>query len=183
MEVATLESAIAERVLRKLMESGVSTQTQVRANLILSMIRFAQSSSIVQVASASEAVPRSPKRIQGKTQYISAETDAFIDASYIRGDSLLADAMIQIATDVMPETINSSTYLVSLAIVQILTETALGKIPSSPAEGNALATTGSEAGVVLARSTLILASVHEEKLVIEEEELYAADFERTLTID
>ena len=183
VEVATLESAIAERVLRKLMESGVSTETQVRANLILSMIRFAQSSSIVQVESASEAVPRSPKRIQGKTQYISAETDAFIDASYIRGDSLIADAMIQIATDVMPETINSGTYLVSFAIVQILTETALGKIPSTPVEGNALAATGSEAGVVLARSTLILASVHEEKLVIEEEELYAADFERTLTIE
>ena len=183
VEVATLESAIAERVLRKLMESGVSTQTQVRANLILSMIRFAQSSSIVQVASASEAVPRSPKRIQGKTQYISAETDAFIDASYIRGDSLIADAMIQIATDVMPETINSGTYLVSFAIVQILTESALGKIPSTPVEGNALAATGSEAGVVLARSTLILASVHEEKLVSEQEELYAADFERTLTIE
>lgn len=183
VEVATLESAIAERVLRKLMESGVSTKTQVRANLILSMIRFAQSSSIVQVTSASEAVPRSPKRIQGKTQYITTETDAFIDASYIRGDSLLADAMIRTATDVMPETINSGTYLISLVIVQILTETALGKIPSSPVEGNALAATGSEAGVVLARSTLILASVYEEKLVSEQEELYAADFERTLTID
>ena len=71
----------------------------------------------------------------------------------------------------------------SLAIVQILTETALGKIPSTPVEGNALAATGSEAGVVLARSTLILASVHEEKLVSEQEELYAADFERTLTIE
>ena len=58
-----------------------------------------------------------------------------------------------------------------------------GRIPSAPVEGNALATTGSEAGVVLARSTLILASVHEEKLVLDEEELYAADFERTLTID
>ena len=183
VEVATLESAIAERVLRKLMESGVSTETQVRANLILSMIRFAQSSSIVQVTSASEAVSRSPKRIQGKTQYISAETDAFIDASYIRGDSLIADAMIQIATDVMPETINSGTYLISLVIVQILTETALGKIPSTPVEGNALAATGSEAGVVLARSILILVSAHEEKLVIEEEELYAADFERTLIIE
>lgn len=183
VEVATLESAIAERVLRKLMESGVSTETQARASLILSLIRFAESSTIVQITSASEAVPRSPKRIQGKTQYITTETDAFIDASYIRGDSLIADAMIQIATDVMPETINSGTYLISLVIVQILTETALGKIPSTPVEGNALAATGSEAGVVLARSTLILASVHEEKLVIEEEELYAADFERTLTIE
>ena len=183
VEIATLESAIAERVLRKLMESGVSTQTLVRANLILSMIRFAQSSSIVQVASASEAVPRSPKRIQCKTQLITAETNAFIDASYIRGDSLLADAMIRISTDVMPETINSGTYLASLAIVQILTETALGKIPSAPIEGNALAATGSEAGVVLARSTLILAIVHEEKLASDEEELYAADFERILTIE
>ena len=183
VEVTTLESAIAERVLRKLMESGVSTKTQVRASLILSLIRFAESSTIVQITSVSEAVPRSPKRIQGKTQYISAETEAFIDASYIRGESLLADAMIRIATDVMPETINSGTYLVSFAIVQILTETALGKIPSTPVEGNALAATGSEAGVVLARSTLILAIVHEEKLASDEEELYAADFERTLTID
>ena len=165
------------------MESGVSTETQARASLILSLIRFAESSTIVQITSASEAVPRSPKRIQAKTQYITTETDAFIDASYIRGDSLLADAMIRITTDVMPETINSGTYLVSFAIVQILTETALGKIPSTPVEGNALAATGSEAGVVLARSTLILAIVHEEKLVSEQEELYAADFERTLTIE
>lgn len=182
--VATLESAIAERVLRKLIESGVSTQTQVQASLILSLIRFAESSqNIVRISAQSDALSRLPKKLQGKTQYITTETDAFIDASYIRGDSLIADAMIQIATDVMPETINSGTYLASLAIVQILTETALGKIPSAPVEGNALAATGSEAGVVLARSTLILASVHEERLVIEEEELYAADFERTLTIE
>ena len=184
VEVSTLESAIAERVLRKLMESGVSTKTQVQASLILSLIRFAESTeNIVRISAQSDALSRLPKKLQGKTQYITTETDAFIDASYIRGDSLLADAMIRIATDVMPETINSGTYLVSFAIVQILTETALGKIPSAPVEGNALATTGSEAGVVLARSTLILASVHEEKLVIEEEELYAADFERTLTIE
>ena len=76
------------------MESGVSTETQARASLILSLIRFAESSTIVQITSASEAVPRSPKRIQAKTQYITTETDAFIDASYIRGDSLIADAMI-----------------------------------------------------------------------------------------
>ena len=184
VEVSTLESAIAERVLRKLMESGVSTKTQVQASLILSLIRFAESTeNIVRISAQSDALSRLPKKLQVKTQYITAETDAFIDASYIRGDSLLADAMIQIATDVMPETINSGTYLISLVIVQILTETALGKIPSTPVEGNALAATGSEAGVVLARSTLILASVHEEKLVIEEEELYAADFERTLTIE
>lgn len=184
VEVSTLESAIAERVLRKLMESGVSTKTQVQASLILSLIRFAESTeNIVRISAQSDALSRLPKKLQGKTQYITAETDAFIDASYIRGDSLLADAMIRISTDVMPETINSGTYLVSFAIVQILAETALGKIPSTPVEGNALAATGSEAGVVLARSTLILASVHEEKLVIEEEELYAADFERTLTIE
>ena len=184
VEVATFEGAIAERVLRKLMESGVSTQTQVQASLILSLIRFAESTeNIVRISAQSDALSRLPKKLQGKTQYITAETDAFIDASYIRGDSLLADAMIRTATDVMPETINSGTYLISLVIVQILTETALGKIPSTPVEGNALAATGSEAGVVLARSTLILASVYEEKLVSEQEELYAADFERTLTID
>ena len=184
VEVATLESAIAERVLRKLLESGVSTKTQVQASLILSLIRFAESTeNIVRISAQSDALSRLPKKLQGKTQYITAETDAFIDASYIRGDSLLADAMIRISTDVMPETINSGAYLVSFAIVQILTETALGKIPSTPVEGNALAATGSEAGVVLARSTLILASVHEEKLVSEQEELYAADFERTLTIE
>ena len=166
------------------MESGVSTQTQVQASLLLSLIRFAESSqNIVRISAHSDAISRLPKKLQGKTQYITAETDAFIDASYIRGDSLLADAMIRITTDVMPETINSGTYLVSLAIVQILTETALWKIPSTPVEGNALAATGSEAGVVLARSTLILASVHEEKLVSAQEELYAADFERTLTIE
>lgn len=182
VEVATLESAIAERILRKLMESGVSTETQARASLILSLIRFAESSTIVQITSASEAVPRSPKRIQAKTQYITTETDAFIDASYIRGDSLIADAMIQIATDVMPETINSGAYLASLAIVQICYETMLGKLPTTAMDGNALAATGSEAGVVLARSTLILASVHEEKLVSEQEELYAADFERELSM-
>ena len=83
----------------------------------------------------------------------------------------------------MPETINSGAYLASLAIVQICYETMLGKLPTTAMDGNALAATGSEAGVVLARSTLILASVHEEKLVSEQEELYAADFERTLTIN
>lgn len=114
---------------------------------------------------------------------IPTETDAFIDASYIRGDSLIADAMIRIASDVMPETINSGTYLAALAIVQICYETMLGKLPTTAMDGNALAVTGSEAGVVLARSTLILAIVHEEKLVSDQEELYAADFERTLTID
>lgn len=184
VEVSTLESAIAGRVLRKLMESGVSTETRVQASLILSLIRFAESAeNIVRISAQSDALSRLPKKLQGKTQYITAETDAFIDASYIRGDSLLADAMIRIASDVMPETINSGTYLVSFAIVQILAETALGRIPSAPVEGNALAATGSEAGVVLARSTLILASVHEEKLVSDEEELYAADVERTLTIE
>lgn len=184
VEVATIESAIAERVLRKLMESGVSTETRVQASLILSLIRFAESAeNIVRISAQSVALSRLPKKLQGKTQYITAETDAFIDASYIRGDSLLADAMIRTMTDVMPETINSGTYLVSLAIVQICYETMLGKLPTTTLDGNALATTGSEAGVVLARSTLILASVHEEKLVLDEEELYAADFERTLTIE
>lgn len=183
VDVATMEGAIADRVLRKLLESSVCTETHTRASLILSMIHFAESSSIVSVISESETVPRIPKRLQSKTQYITAQTDAFLDASYIRGDALAADAKIHVETDVMPQVVNSGTYLASLVIVQILTETVLGKMPSAALEGNALAATGSEAGVVLARSILILANAHEEKLASDEEELPATDFERTLTID
>ena len=184
VDISTIESAIAERIVRRLMESDVSTETMVQASIILSFTRFPESTdNFIRTSAQSDAIPRLPKKLQSKTQYITAETDTFLDASYVRGNSLIADALIRIATDVIPETINSGTYLASLAIVQICYETMLGKLPTTGLDSNVLASTGSEAGVVLARSTMILASVHEEKLVLDEEELYAADFERTLTID
>ena len=83
----------------------------------------------------------------------------------------------------MPEAVNSGTYLASLAIAEIICETTLGRVPTAALEGNAVASAGSEAGVVLARSILILASTVEDNLVSEEEMIFAADFERTLTID
>ena len=184
VDVSTIESAIAACVLRKLMESSISVETQIKASMILSLIRFTESTdNIVHVSAQSDAVARMPKKLQSKTQYITAQTDAFLDASYMRGDSLLADAKIRIETDVMPETINSGMYLASLAIAEIICETTLGRMPTAALEGNTLATTGSEAGVVLARSILILASTVEDNLVSEEEIILAADFERTLTID
>ena len=182
--VSTIESAIAACVLRKLMESSISVETQIKASMILSLIRFAESTdNIVRVSAESDAIARVPKKLQSKTQYITSQTDAFMDASYMRGDGLLADAKIRIETDVMPEAVNSGTYLASLAIAEIICETTLDRVPTASLEGNAVASAGSEAGVVLARSILILASTVEDNLVSEEEMILAADFERTLTID
>ena len=184
VDVSTIESAIAACVLRKLMESSISVETQIKASMILSLIRFAESTdNIVRVSAESDAVARVPKKLQSKTQYITAQTNAFLDASYMRGDGLLADARIRIETDVMPEAVNSGTYLASLAIAEIICETTLGREPTAALEGNAVASAGSEAGVVLARSILILASTVEDNLVSEEEIILATDFERTLTID
>lgn len=110
VDVSTIESAIAACVLRKLMESSISVETQIKASMILSLIRFAESTdNIVHVSAESDAVARVPKKLQGKTQYITAQTAAFLDASYMRGDGLLADARIRIETDVMPEAVNSGT--------------------------------------------------------------------------
>ena len=184
VDVSTIESAIAACVLRKLMESSISVETQIKASMILSLIRFAESTdNIVRVSAESDAIARVPKKLQSKTQYITSQTDAFMDASYMRGNGLLADAKIRIETDVMPEAVNSGTYLASLAIAEIICETTLGREPTAALEGNAVASAGSEAGVVLARSILILASTVEDNLVSEEEMILAADFERTLTID
>lgn len=184
VNVSTIESAITACVLRKLMESSISVETQIKASMILSLIRFAESTdNLVRVSAESDAAARVPKKLQSKTQYITAQTNAFLDASYMRGDGLLADARIRIETDVMPEAVNSGTYLASLAIAEIICETTLGGVPTVALEGNAVASAGSEAGVLLARSILILASTVEDNLVSEEEMILAANFERTLTID
>jgi hypothetical protein len=181
IEVSTIENVIADKVLRKLLDSDISVETKIKASIVTSLIRFAESTNnVTKVDTSSKLITCLSSKSEGVPQYIRSQIEAILDTRYTMDSSIDVDAKMCIIAEAIPSFIVNSTYLAAIAIVDILYEAQLQRVPPRQLSSNIVAESSSEASATLARSVLVLASDLEDMPIGNCDNTLAIDFERKL---
>lgn len=179
-ELSSREYGVLDKRIRKLMESSNTTATKETGVLLLRLIRFASGNGAAEVYSEAQAVRAKPKHTAAKENTILTGLSAFLDASYVRGDSLISAPNISVFAQAEVNTSAAGSYLAAQETAGAIYETKLQKMPSKTLLGGEIAKTGAEAKLMMARTEKILALEYEDTLVTELDEINAADVERHL---
>ena len=179
-EVGTTEYGILDRRLRKLMESSNTTITKEKGDLLLRLIRFASGGGTASTVAKAEIVRTLPRHASAKENTVTTGLSAFLDASYVRGDSLKSEPDISFVAEAEIGKSVTSSYAAAKEYITAKSESELQRHPVRPILGGEIAKTGAEAKLMMARIEKILAFEYEETLVAELEEVNAADVERHL---
>lgn len=179
-ELSSREYGILDKRIRRLMESSNTTATKEKGELLLRLIRFASGGGTALATSEAEAVRTLPRHTVSMKNYVMTGVNAFLDAGYVRGDSLVAEPTISVVTDVGLSRSEIGGFLSTAEKIAAIVESELQRAPTRSLFGGEIAQTGSDAKLVMARSKLVLALEYEETLVMDLEEVNAADAERHL---
>jgi len=179
-EVSTIEKAIVDRVARKLIESSIEVSTRTQAAMIARLIHFLESTIVASTDSSAEAIGRLPKHFSPTSAKVQTNISAFMDASYVRGDSLIADVAIRYGIEAAADVLRNRAAAEAANQIYILQESLMDMSPTKEMLGEAIAEADSDAHIVMAHSVLTLASTIEDELAADEDSILAFDVERTL---
>lgn len=179
-ELSSREYGILDKRIRKLMESSNTTATKEKGVLLLRLIRFASGSEKAETFSEAEVVRTLPRHAASTENTVATGLSAFLDASYVRGDSLISAPDISVFTEAEVGVSAAGSPLTAKGTVTAAYESELEKTASKTLFGGEIAKTGAEAKLMMARTKKILALEYEDTLVTELEEMNAADVERHL---
>lgn len=180
IEVSAVQSSVMERVARKLVESSIEVSTREQAVMIARLIHFLESTVTTQTESFAEAVGRLPKHIAYTNTNVRANVSAFLDASYVKGDSLIADVAIRYGIEAAADVARNRVSAEANNGIYIVHEVLADKSPTREMFGEAIAEADSDAHIVMAHSVLTLASAIEDEKAEDEDIILAFDVERTL---
>ena len=179
-ELTSREYGVLDKRIRRLMESSNTTATRETGAMLLRLIRFATGDGVAEVYSEAQAVRAKPKHTMAKENTILTGLSAFLDASYVRGDSLISAQNVSVLAQAEVNTSVAGSYLAAQETAGTIYETELQRMPSKTLFGGEIARTGAEAKLMMARTEKILALEYEDTLVTELDEINAADVERHL---
>ena len=181
-EVGSIEYGILDKRIRKLMESSNTTTTKEKGDLLLRLIRFAAGGETASTVSEAEVVRTLPRHAEATENTVATGLSAFLDASYVRDDSLKSEPDISFVAEAEIGRSSASGHMEATGSMAAEYESELQKHPVRPMLGGEIAKTGAEAKLMMARIEKILAFEYEETLVAELEEVNAADVERHLIL-
>lgn len=182
ISVETLQEALIDVVLRKILEGQASASTKQIGEIIIKKMKYLSSpENRTSVQNEGIIDKARPKAVEAKENTTTILQSAFLDMSYTKGGTLACDSSVETLQEALIGFIDRK-MLYATAIISTSTYAYNEKIEPKGLEGNPIAYSDSEATIVLARISLVLAEEYEEKLATEIEDISAEEMERTLLL-
>lgn len=179
ISVETLQEALIDAVVRKVLGGQASTFTKQTGDVIIKKMKhlsgLENSASVRNEGIIDKA---SPKIVEAKENTTTLQS-AFLDTSYTKGGTLTSDSSVEVLQEALISFADRK-ILDANTIFSTITYADNEKVESKQIEGNPIACSDSEATMVLARISLVLAEEYKEKLVTEIDDISAEEMERTL---